>query len=69
MNATLGMTKRRRLAGPVGMSRQELKEMAHGESLLEQILKQTAHAVLRIEVMHVIDQLTTNTPDPQVSVH
>ncbi|CAL1533647.1 unnamed protein product [Lymnaea stagnalis] len=69
VNAMLGMTKRRRLAGPKAMSRQELMEMGENESLLEQILKQTKHAVLRIRSMHVIDQLAISIQDPQICAH
>ncbi|BFZ07539.1 hypothetical protein BsWGS_10578 [Bradybaena similaris] len=68
-NAMLGMSKRRRLAGPKAMSRSELVEMVQNESLLEQILKQTKHAVLRIRTMHVIDQLAVSTQDPQICAH
>ncbi|XP_059158595.1 mediator of RNA polymerase II transcription subunit 17-like [Physella acuta] len=69
VNAMLGMSKRRRLAGPKAMCRLELMEMVENESLLEQILKQTKHAVLRIRSMHVIDQLSINIQDPQICAH
>ncbi|KAI8784768.1 Mediator of RNA polymerase II transcription subunit 17 [Biomphalaria glabrata] len=69
VNAMLGMTRKRRLAGPRAMSRQELMEMGENESLLEQILKQTKHAVLRIRSMHVIDQMAVSIQDPQLCAH
>ncbi|RUS75973.1 hypothetical protein EGW08_016255 [Elysia chlorotica] len=68
-NAMLGMTKRRRLAGPEAYSRQDLLQMAHSESMLEQILKQTKHAVLRLRSMHVIDQLASSLQDPLLCAH
>ncbi|PVD26352.1 hypothetical protein C0Q70_14023, partial [Pomacea canaliculata] len=69
VNATLGMSKRRRLAGPLAMTRQELVEMTERESLLSQIIKQTKHAVLRIRSMHVIDQMAVAVQDPQITAH
>ncbi|GFN98998.1 mediator of RNA polymerase ii transcription subunit 17 [Plakobranchus ocellatus] len=69
VNSMLGMTKRRRLAGPQAMSRQELVQMTHSESILEQIVKQTRHAVLRIRSMNVIDQLAITMQDPQICAH
>ncbi|XP_041352687.1 mediator of RNA polymerase II transcription subunit 17-like [Gigantopelta aegis] len=69
VNAMLGMSRKRRLAGPEGMSRTELAEMANGEALLEQIIKQTKHAVLRLRTMHVIDQLAVSVQDPQITAH
>nr|KAG5714580.1 hypothetical protein BaRGS_007026 [Batillaria attramentaria] len=69
VNATLGMTKRRRLAGPECLTRQELVEMTENESLLSQIIKQTKHGVLRIRSMHVIDNMAINIQDPQITAH
>ncbi|ESP02795.1 hypothetical protein LOTGIDRAFT_111028 [Lottia gigantea] len=68
VNAMLGMSKRRRLAGPLGTSRRELVEMNVRETLLEQIIKQTKHAVLRLRTMHVLDKLAILS-DPQITAH
>ncbi|XP_053374505.1 mediator of RNA polymerase II transcription subunit 17-like isoform X2 [Mercenaria mercenaria] len=69
VTATFGMSKRRRLAGPSGMSRSDLKEMAENETLLEQIIKQARHEVLRARTMTTIDRLATNIADPQIMAH
>ncbi|XP_050405397.2 mediator of RNA polymerase II transcription subunit 17 [Patella vulgata] len=69
VNAMLGMSKRRRLAGPQGTSRRELVEMNVRDTLLEQIIKQTKHAVLRLRTMHVLDELALCIQDPQITAH
>ncbi|XP_060605410.1 mediator of RNA polymerase II transcription subunit 17-like isoform X2 [Ruditapes philippinarum] len=69
VTASFGMSKRRRLAGPSAMSRSELKEMADSETLLEQIIKQARHEVLRARTMATIDRLATNIADPQIMAH
>ncbi|XP_048259239.1 mediator of RNA polymerase II transcription subunit 17-like isoform X1 [Haliotis rufescens] len=74
MYATLGMTKRRRMAGPQGVTRGELIQMAarygrSSDTLLEQIIKQTKHAVLRVRTMHLIDELAVSIQDPQITAH
>ncbi|XP_070179777.1 mediator of RNA polymerase II transcription subunit 17-like isoform X2 [Littorina saxatilis] len=69
VNATYGMTKRRRIAGPAALTRQDMIHMADSESLLSQIIKQTKHAVLRIRCMHVIDQMAVSIQDPQITAH
>ncbi|KAL4237228.1 Mediator of RNA polymerase II transcription subunit 17 [Mactra antiquata] len=69
VTATFGMTKRRRLAGPSGMSRADLKEMSESETLLEQIIKQARHEVLRVRTMTTIDRLASTIPDPQIMAH
>ncbi|XP_052769544.1 mediator of RNA polymerase II transcription subunit 17-like isoform X1 [Mya arenaria] len=71
VTAPFGMSKRRRLAGPTAMSRSDLKEMSDrsGETLLEQIIKQARHEVLRQRTMSVIDRLAGEIPDPQIMAH
>ncbi|KAL5008035.1 hypothetical protein ScPMuIL_013616 [Solemya velum] len=66
---TLGVSKRRRMAGPSGMSRSELQQMMESESLLEQIIKQTRHEVLRLRTMKVLDRLSARLSDPLVACH
>ncbi|XP_014776728.1 mediator of RNA polymerase II transcription subunit 17 [Octopus bimaculoides] len=69
VTVTLGLSKRRRLAGPHGYSRQDLTEMTENETLLEQIIQQTKHAVLRKRVMETVDRMAIHVPDPQISTH
>ncbi|WAR18995.1 MED17-like protein [Mya arenaria] len=51
------------------MSRSDLKEMSDSETLLEQIIKQARHEVLRQRTMSVIDRLAGEIPDPQIMAH
>lgn len=69
VTVTLGLSKRRRFAGPHGYSRQDLTEMTENETLLEQIIQQTKHAVLRKRVMETVDRMAIHVPDPQISTH
>lgn len=69
VNATLGMSKRRRLAGPAALTRGELMEMSPGESLLEQILRQARHDVIRAQSARVLDELAVQCTDLQLTAH
>ncbi|KAL3873203.1 hypothetical protein ACJMK2_036348 [Sinanodonta woodiana] len=69
VTATIGVTKRRRMAGSEAIGRRELLEMTESETLLEQIIKQTRHAVLRLRTMKVIDAVASKYPDPQICAH
>ncbi|XP_074660283.1 mediator of RNA polymerase II transcription subunit 17-like [Tubulanus polymorphus] len=69
VTATLGVSKRRRLAGPCALSRQELVEMMQNQTLLEQIIDQAKHTVLRQRTMNLLDEIATITPDPLISNH
>ncbi|MCL4129941.1 UNVERIFIED_CONTAM: hypothetical protein GTU68_040773, partial [Idotea baltica] len=53
----VGVTKKRRLAGPEGLNRNELLQSTKSETLLEQIIRQAQHNFLRLRTMYVIDQL------------
>ncbi|XP_064602263.1 mediator of RNA polymerase II transcription subunit 17-like [Liolophura sinensis] len=67
--AILGMSKRRRLAGPEAAGKQDLVEMMESEGLLEQIIKQTKHTCLRQRVSRTIDELAKTVSDPQITAH
>lgn len=67
--APAGISKRRRLAGPNAASRTELLEMAHQETMLEQIILQAQHVVLRRRTMFVLDTLAREIQDPLISCH
>ena len=67
--APVGIPKRRRLAGPGAASRKELLEMATQETLLEQIIRQAQHVVLRLRTMFVLDTMARELKDPLISCH
>ena len=67
--APVGIPKRRRLAGPNAASRKELLEMATQETLLEQIIRQAQHVVLRLRTMFVLDTMARELKDPLISCH
>ncbi|CAG0892759.1 unnamed protein product [Darwinula stevensoni] len=67
--ALMGLSKRRRVAGPDAYSRGTLLEMSKSETLLEQIIKQAQHIVLRLKTMYVIDTLAREIKDPLIVAH
>ncbi|XP_038046078.1 mediator of RNA polymerase II transcription subunit 17-like isoform X2 [Patiria miniata] len=69
ITASLTVSKKRRLAGPQAISRKELTDSQQGECLLEKVLKQAKHIVLRKRVADVINQLSSDLQDPVILVH
>ena len=67
--APVGIPKRRRLAGPNAASKKDLLEMANQETLLEQIIRQAQHVVLRLRTMFVLDTMARELKDPLISCH
>ena len=67
--APVGISKRRRLAGPGAAARKDLLEMASSETLLEQIIKQAQHVVLRLRTAYVLDTMARDLKDPLISCH
>ena len=53
----VGIPRKRRLAGPEGADRHSLLEMSRSETLLEQIVRQAQHVVLRLRTIFVLDTL------------
>ncbi|EEC10823.1 hypothetical protein IscW_ISCW007804 [Ixodes scapularis] len=49
----MGLGKRRHLAGPHAYDRQRLRDTMHSETILEKIIAQTQHVVLRLRVISV----------------
>eukprot|EP00094_Tigriopus_californicus_P001926 TCALIF_01855-PA protein Name:"Similar to MED17 Mediator of RNA polymerase II transcription subunit 17 (Drosophila melanogaster)" AED:0.03 eAED:0.03 QI:5/1/0/1/1/0.5/2/0/757 len=68
-SAPIGISKRRRLAGPRAADRQSLIEMATQPTLLEQIIQQAQHVVLRLRTMFVLDTMARELKDPLISCH
>jgi len=67
--APVGISKRRRMAGPSAASRKDLLEMAESETLLEQIIRQAQHILLRQRVAFVLDTMARDLKDPLISCH
>ncbi len=67
----VGISKRRRLAGPRAADRHSLLEMATQQTLLEQIIKQAQHVVLRLRSMFVLDTMAKDPAlkDPLITCH
>ncbi|KAI1284855.1 Mediator of RNA polymerase II transcription subunit 17 [Halotydeus destructor] len=67
--ATLGMNKKHYLAGPLALDKQTLIESCQSETMLEQIIAQSQHVVLRMRTLHMIDTLAREVEDPIVVAH
>ena len=68
-SAPVGIPKRRRLAGPRATDRQSLVEMATQPTLLEKIIQQAQHVVLRLRTMFVLDTMARELKDPLITCH
>lgn len=67
--ATLGISRKRYLAGPEAYDRQTIAESNKCETILEQIIAQTQHDLLRLRTMHMIDALASEIKDPIIVAH
>lgn len=67
--AQMGLSKKRRIAGPEGMDRNQLLQTVKEPTLLEQIICQVQHNFLRLRTMYVIDQLAMELKDPLIVSH
>ena len=65
----VGISRKRRLAGPESADRHSLLEMSKGETLLEQIVRQAQHVVLRLRTIFVLDTLAREFKDPLITSH
>ena len=65
----VGIPRKRRLAGPEGADRHSLLEMSRSETLLEQIVRQAQHVVLRLRTIFVLDTLAREFKDPLLTSH
>jgi len=68
-SAPVGVPRKRRLAGPGAADRQSLLEMTQTETLLEQIVRQAQHVVLRLRTIFVLDTLAREFKDPLLTSH
>ncbi|XP_037088914.1 mediator of RNA polymerase II transcription subunit 17-like [Pollicipes pollicipes] len=68
-SASMGMSKRRRQAGPGAASRAQLVKMVESETLLERIIRQARHVVLRMRTAFVIDSCARDIKDPLIVTH
>lgn len=67
--ATLGISKKRYLAGPECTDRQILIDLQKSETILEKITAQAQHMVLKEQTLKVIDDLTLELNDPLLIPH
>ena len=67
--ATLGVSHKRYLAGPEAYDRQTIAELSKNETILEQIIAQTQHDLLRLRTMYMIDTLASEIKDPIIVAH
>ena len=65
----VGVPRKRRLAGPDGADRHSLLDMSKSETLLEQIVRQAQHVVLRLRTIFVLDTLAREFKDPLLTSH
>ena len=68
-SAPIGIPRKRRAAGPLSADRHSLLEMATTETLLEQIVRQAQHVVLRLRTIFVLDTLAREFKDPLITSH
>ena len=67
--ATLGISHKRHLAGPEAFDKQAIAELSKNETILEQIIAQTQHDLLRLRTMFMIDTLASEIRDPLIVAH
>ncbi|KAJ8986054.1 hypothetical protein NQ317_003347 [Molorchus minor] len=65
----LGPSKKRMFAGPMAADRYELLEMTKTDTLLEQIVKQAQHFIMRMRTEYVLDTIAKEVKDPLISSH
>lgn len=68
-SAPVGVPRKRRAAGPGAADRHSLLEMTQTETLLEQIVRQAQHVVLRLRTIFVLDTLAREFKDPLLTSH
>ncbi|XP_056638306.1 mediator of RNA polymerase II transcription subunit 17 [Diorhabda sublineata] len=65
----LGPSKKRMLAGPMAADRYELLEMTKTQTLLEQIVQQAQHFIMRMRTEYVLDTIAKEVKDPLITSH
>jgi len=68
-SAPIGISRKRRLAGPFAYDRQSLLNMTKKDGILEEIIKQSQHVVLRMRTSFVLDELAKHVKDPLIVTH
>lgn len=67
--ATLGISRKRYFAGPEGYDKHTLLETLKSETMLEKIIEQGQHVVLRAQTIRIIDNLAREIQDPLIISH
>lgn len=68
-SAPLGPTKRRYKASIAGADRYELLDMTKSQTLLEQIIQQAQHFLMRRRTEYVLDTIAKEVKDPLIISH
>ncbi|QQP56152.1 Mediator of RNA polymerase II transcription subunit 17 [Caligus rogercresseyi] len=68
-SAPVGVSRKRRRAGPAASDRHSLLEMARQETILERVIAQAQHVVIRLRTMFVLDTLGRDLKDPLITCH
>src|SRR6201999_3732458 len=67
--ATLGISRKRYLAGPEAHDKQTIAELNKSDTILEQIIAQTQHDLLRLRTIYMIDTTASEIKDPIIVAH
>ncbi|RWS29273.1 mediator of RNA polymerase II transcription subunit 17-like isoform X1 [Leptotrombidium deliense] len=67
--ATLGISRKKYFAGSEAYDRHTLAESCKSETMLEHIISQSQHVVLRLRTMYMIDTLACEIKDPLIVAH
>nr|XP_023022515.1 mediator of RNA polymerase II transcription subunit 17 [Leptinotarsa decemlineata] len=65
----LGPSKKRMIAGPMAADRYELLEMTKSQTLLDQIVQQAQHFIMRMRTEYVLDTIAKEVKDPLITSH
>jgi len=67
--APIGIPRKRRHAGPAALDRHTLLQMTKKDGMLEEIIRQSQHVVLRMRTQVVLDTLSKEIKDPLIISH
>lgn len=65
-SATLAINSARYFAGPRAYDKKTLTQLSHNETILEQVIAQGQHSMLRLRTMCLIDSLAIEVQDPLI---
>ncbi|UXI18361.1 catalase [Sarcoptes scabiei] len=65
-SSTLSINSVRYVAGPKALDKKTLSQINHNETILEQVIQQAQHSMLRLRTMCLIDSLAIEIQDPLI---